>query len=128
MGEPRIRVDPHDPTPAYEQVRRGVRDLIATGALRAGDRLPALRQLAGDLGLAVGTVARAYAELEEEGLLVSRRGAGTRVAQTVPAPREEVLDHLAADYLERARAIGVPDHVALEAVRERVTAQAHPPR
>ncbi|MGN0063473.1 MAG: GntR family transcriptional regulator [Nocardioides sp.] len=117
MPEPRLRVDPDDPTPAFEQVRRGVRDLVATGALRPGDRLPPLRQLAGDLGLAVGTVARAYAELEQEGLLVSRRGAGTRVAAGVLVAGHEVLDRLARDYLERTRAVGLPDDEALEAVR-----------
>ena len=75
-----IVVDPDDPTPPYEQLRRQIGDLIGSGRLTAGDRLPPLRQLANDLGLAVGTVARAYRELEGEGLLVSRRGGGTRVA------------------------------------------------
>ena len=132
MAEPHLRVDPDDPTPAYEQVRRGVRDLVAAGALRPGDRLPPLRQLAGDLGLAVGTVARAYAELEQAGILVSRRGAGTRVAPAAapttltgpdsassahPAP---ALDTLARDYLQRATALGVSPSQALEAVRRQV--------
>ena len=61
-------VDPDDPTPPYEQLRRQVRDLVGGGVLRPGDRLPPLRQLAGDLGLAVGTVARAYRELEADGV------------------------------------------------------------
>lgn len=117
MPEPRLRVDPDDPTPPYEQVRRQVSDLVSAGLLRPGDRLPPLRQLAGDLGLAVGTVARAYTELEQAGLLVSRRGAGTRVAEGVTLAPEKVLDDMARDYLSRAAALGVPAPQALEAVR-----------
>lgn len=69
-----------DPTPPYEQLRRQFHLLISTGRLAPGTRLPPLRQLARDLGLAVGTVARTYRELETAGLVQSRRGAGTRVA------------------------------------------------
>lgn len=102
--------DPTDPTPPYEQIRRQLADLIARGRLRSGDRLPPLRQLAGDLGLAVGTVNRAYRELEAEGLLTSRRGGGTRVADGV---RPDVgvrdlapLDDLARGFLTRSTALG----------------------
>ncbi len=73
-------VDTTNPTPPYEQLRRQLADLITGGALPPGERLPPLRQLAGDLGLAVGTVARTYRELETAGLITSRRGGGTRVA------------------------------------------------
>lgn len=62
-----------DPTPPYEQLRRQFVELIHSGVLSAGDRLPPLRQLAADLGLAVGTVARTYRELEAAELVVSRR-------------------------------------------------------
>lgn len=120
MPDPRLSVDPGDPTPPYEQVRRQVADLVGAGVLRPGDRLPALRQLAGDLGLAVGTVARAYAELEEAGLLVSRRGAGTRVADGVRTDPAAVLADLARNYLTRAAGLGVPGRDALEAVRRLV--------
>lgn len=114
-------VDPDDPTPPYEQLRRQVRDLIGGGVLRAGDRLPPLRQLAGDLGLAVGTVARAYRELEAEGLLTSRRGGGTRVSDGArPLPATELLrrlDGLAAGFVAQARAGGAGDQDVLDAVR-----------
>jgi len=76
---PLLRVDTGDPTPPYEQLRRQLAGLIGSGTLAPGDRLPPLRQLAADLGLAVGTVARAYRELESAGLVSSRRGGGTRV-------------------------------------------------
>lgn len=80
-----LSVSMDDPTPPYEQLRRQLFVLISTRALPPGTRLPPLRQLAGDLGLAVGTVARTYRELESAGLIHSRRGAGTRVAQRLPA-------------------------------------------
>lgn len=103
-------VDPHDPTPPYEQLRRQLLGMVIHGALPPGQRLPPLRQLAGDLGLAVGTVARTYRELEAAGILVSRRGGGTRVAQSVtPAPEHERREHLAAlaaRYAEQARSLG----------------------
>ncbi|WP_185995555.1 GntR family transcriptional regulator [Nocardioides campestrisoli] len=120
MPDAALQVDPRDPTPPYEQVRRQLEDLIRAGILRAGDRLPPLRQLAGDLGLAVGTVGRAYAELETQGLVVSRRGAGTRVADAVTPGPDAVLRQLTRDFLARAQAIGVGPRTALDAVRTAV--------
>lgn len=75
-----LRLDAADPTPPYEQLRRGIRRQISEGVLEAGDRLPAIRSLAEELGLAPGTVARTYKELEEEGWVTTRRGAGTRIS------------------------------------------------
>ena len=108
-----LSVDPDDPTPPYEQLRRQVADLVGAGVLRSGDRLPPLRQLAGDLGLAVGTVARAYRELEGAGLIATRRGGGTRVAEHArPAPEVERtarLEQLAQTFVTRARALGATE-------------------
>ncbi|MDX6240433.1 MAG: hypothetical protein QOG10_5253, partial [Kribbellaceae bacterium] len=59
-----ISVDPGAAKPPYEQVKGQVEQLIRRGELAQGTRLPTVRQLAGDLGLAVNTVARAYKELE----------------------------------------------------------------
>ncbi len=128
MSAPTLRVDTQDPTPPYEQLRRQLADLIHTGALQPGDRLPPLRQLAGDLGLAVGTVARTYRELETAGLVRSRRGGGTRVADQAPAPsadeRRQALDRHAADYLRQARALGADREAALAAVHRAWPADA----
>ena len=74
-----ISVDLGSPTPPYEQIRLQVSALIAAGGLTAGTRLPAVRRLAADLGLAAGTVARAYKELEQSGLIETRRRNGTVV-------------------------------------------------
>lgn len=107
-----LTLDPQDPTPPYEQLRRQLADLITAGRLGPGDRLPPLRQLAGDLGVAVGTVARTYRELEQEGLLTSRRGGGTRVAAAGRAPtrdRRRLLGGMAADFVTHARGLGFTD-------------------
>jgi len=100
-------VETADPTPPYEQLRRQLADLIGSGSLPAGARLPPLRQLAGDLGLAVGTVARTYRELEAAGLIVSRRGGGTRVADPPSGPaRSATLRGAAEAYVRQARRVG----------------------
>lgn len=117
MPEPRLGVDPDDPTPPYEQVRRQILALVEQGALRPGDRLPSLRQLAGDLGLAVGTVGRAYSELEAAGVLVSRRGAGTRIAAGITRDPAQLLDTLARDFLGQVRQLGFDADVAVAALR-----------
>ena len=107
-----LTLDPDNPTPPYEQLRRQLADLITAGQLGPGDRLPPLRQLAGDLGVAVGTVARTYRELEQEGMLTSRRGGGTHVTGTGRAPatnRRQLLGGMAADFVARARGLGFAD-------------------
>lgn len=76
-----ITVDLGGAVPPYEQIRRQVSSLIAIGELTTGQRLPTVRALAADLGVAVGTVTRAYRELEAAGLIESRRRLGTVVAQ-----------------------------------------------
>lgn len=92
-----VSVDPASPTPPYEQIRAQVAMSISTGVLAAGTRLPAIRQLAADLGLAGGTVARAYRELESSGLIVTRGRHGTHVATGVPTlSAEERAERLGA--------------------------------
>ncbi len=124
-GPAMLSVSATDPTPPYEQLRRQLVDLVATGALRPGDRLPPLRQLAADLGLAVGTVARTYRELEAAGVVRSRRGGGTRVADR-PAVRArddgDVLAVHASAFARQARLLGVDDRTAVDAVRQALTA------
>lgn len=113
-----VTVDVLDPTPPYEQLRRQLADLIGSGVLGAGDRLPPVRQLAADLGLAAGTVARTYRELEQAGYVRSRRGGGTRVAPSPPsaATPQRALEDAAAAYLERARVLGLGPDEAIATV------------
>ncbi|GAA2822610.1 hypothetical protein GCM10010522_45320 [Kribbella solani] len=74
-----ISVDPVGLTPPYEQVRSQIENLIRSGELARGTRLPTVRQLSLDLGLAVNTVARAYKELEADHLIETRGRNGTFV-------------------------------------------------
>ncbi len=77
-----VNVDPHDATPIYAQLERGLRAAIATGRLRSGDQLPTVRQLAVDLRVNANTVARVYAELERAGVIETRRGIGSFISAT----------------------------------------------
>lgn len=86
--------------PLVEQIEDQIRGLITTGILPAEQRLPSVRQLAGDLRVAPGTVAKAYRTLEGEGYLVTRIGSGTRVSATASATPRDVL--LAATQLVSA--------------------------
>ena len=112
-GTTLLRVVTTDPTPPYEQLRRQLTELISSGVLAPGDRLPPLRQLAADLGLAVGTVARSYRELEAAGpgpLPPRRRhsGAGTGWRQGAGEVAETVRGHAEA-FVRQARLLGATD-------------------
>ena len=112
-----VGIDPGDPTPPFEQLRRRLAELIEHGALPDGTRLAPVRQLAADLDLATGTVARAYRELEAAGLVETRRGAGTRVRSDLRADdRAGRLATLARGYVADARDLGDDDAI-LAAVR-----------
>ena len=117
-----LSVDPRSAVPPFEQIRSQIAALIEAGTLRAGDRLPPVRQLAADLGIAVGTVNRAYRELEAEGLVLTRRRTGTHVAEAAePASEEERTQSLAkaaAAYVRAARNLGVGDEATRAAVAE----------
>lgn len=81
-----LEVDAASETPIYEQIIARVEEAVATGRLEPGERMPTVRQLAEELSLAPGTVARAYSELEKRGVLETAGARGTRVAP--PRPRD----------------------------------------
>jgi DNA-binding transcriptional regulator YhcF (GntR family) len=117
-----LSVDPDSPVPPYEQIRSQVASMIATGVLADGTRLPPIRQLADDLELAGGTVARAYRELEDQRLIETRGRHGTFVL-AAPAPRkpskESVgqLEQAAHSFAVRASQLGFDPDDAVGAVR-----------
>ncbi len=80
-------IDPGDELPVGLQLTWRLRALIATGRLRSGERLPSFRRLADWAGVNVNTVRAVYAGLEREGLVVSRQGQGTFVAEGIEAGR-----------------------------------------
>ncbi len=107
-----------DPTPPYEQVRRQLAGHIQAGRLAEGSRLPSVRQLAADLGLAAGTVARAYRELEEAGLITTGRARGTHVNQGhVREPFPDDVARAVAALATVARQHGVGIESTIEALR-----------
>ncbi|MGI9049478.1 MAG: GntR family transcriptional regulator [Rubrobacteraceae bacterium] len=73
-------VNPSSGVPIYVQLVEQVRHAVEVGSLGAGDRLPTVRALAGDLGVAPNTVVKAYGELQRAGFIESRPGVGTVVA------------------------------------------------
>jgi GntR family transcriptional regulator len=126
-AEPAVRLETHSAVPPYEQIRHQIADLIRHGTLPAGSRLPPVRQLAADLGVANGTVARAYQELEATGLIITRRAAGTRVAATTtlsPQARAEALANRAQDYVLAARQLGANDTELRNAINDALTKTA----
>lgn len=115
-----LDVDATSPVPPFEQLRAQLHDMILAGSLPAGHRLPPIRQLAADLGLAPGTVARVYKELEASGLVASRVRYGTVViAPSKPratAVRAKTEDASRA-FVLNARRLGLSLDDALSAVR-----------
>lgn len=107
-----IRIDPDSFTPPFEQLRLQLIEEIRIGRAPAGQRLPTVRKLAEDLGLAPNTVARAYRELEASGHVETRGRNGTIVRpQGDAAEREAQAAALA--YAERVKELGVPASAAL---------------
>ena len=114
-----ITVDVGSPTPPYEQIRSQIAAYVHSGLLAEGDRLPTMRALAADLGVATGTVARAYAELESAGLVAGRRRTGTVVtgSRAAPDPVEDRLRATAAQLAREAHEGGVDGETLLAIVR-----------
>ncbi|HVM10602.1 MAG TPA: GntR family transcriptional regulator [Acidimicrobiales bacterium] len=113
-----ISVDDSSPVPPFEQVRAQVEYLVTNGALRAGARLPTVRQLASDLALAPNTVARAYRALEEAGLVVTNGRRGTVVAD-VALPRRarrRAIEEAASRYRDEVIRLGGTFDDALRAL------------
>lgn len=106
MAEPAVQIDLRSPVPPFEQIRARIADLVAAGELPAGIRLPSVRALAGDLGIAPNTVVRAYRELEAAGVVHTARGKGTVVADAPPAPDDAAVGAAVERAVALARAAG----------------------
>ena len=123
MADLALDVDHASHTAPFEQVRAQLEALIRDGHLVPGDKLPTVRGLAGQLGLAANTVARAYKMLETAGLVETHSRAGTRVASGAHAA-EAALAALAARFVSESRQAGLDDAAALALVREAQRAPA----
>ena len=109
-----VRIDQHAAKPLFDQLRTQIIDGIRDGKLPPGTRLPTVRELAGQMSLAVNTVARAYRELESAGILETRGRFGTFVARVDPA--DTAMASAAHTFVTAARALGVDKDDALRYV------------
>lgn len=100
--------------PLFDQLRTQIIAGVRDGRLAAGTRLPTVRDLAGQLGLAVNTVARAYRELESAGVLETRGRFGTFVARVDPA--DATMATAAATYVSAAKSLGIGKEEAVRYV------------
>ena len=110
-----LTIDPSSPLPPYEQIRSRIAELARAGELPVGHRLPTVRALATELGLAVNTVARAYRELEGDGVVETRGRHGTLIAAAGDAAHR-LAAVAAATYAERVQRLGLPREEAQAAV------------
>ncbi|UGT64396.1 GntR family transcriptional regulator [Nocardia asteroides] len=115
----------HDSSvPPYEQLRIGVVAKVRSGALTAGTKIPTVRALAEQLGLAPNTVARAYRELEADGVLETRGRQGTFIASSGD-PTRDLAGRAATEYVAAIRRLGLDDRSALRYIRSAL--EANPP-
>ncbi len=119
-----FHVDTASRLPLYQQLAQQIREAIARGELQPEASLPSVRQLSRDLVINPNTVARAYTELEREGLLVSRPGRGIYVAQPrndlTRAARDRRLTEQLDLWLTQAVHLGYSAEEVLALVRRRV--------
>lgn len=109
-----VRIDPHAARPLFDQLRTQIIAGVRDGELAPGTRLPTVRELAGQINLAVNTVARAYRELEAAGILETRGRFGTYVARADPA--DAAMATAANTFVSAAKALGMGKADALRYV------------
>lgn len=122
-----MKIDHESSVSLYEQVRAQIIEQIESGALIVGAKLPTVRKLATDLGVAPYTVARVYRVMENDGFLETRGRNGTLVkgnAGTAP----EALQQLASAYATRAAELGIPAADALSFIHAALEAADRTPR
>ncbi|MCD6361544.1 MAG: GntR family transcriptional regulator [Armatimonadetes bacterium] len=125
-----IEVDPKSSVPLYSQIKDALRLQVATGVIQPGDQLPRVRELAERLRVNPNTVARAYRDLQSEGLLVARQGSGTFVSDEAAAigarEQREVLQAMLDEAACTAEGLGLTREEFEEMARR--AAQAVSPR
>ncbi|MGA9595764.1 MAG: GntR family transcriptional regulator [Acidimicrobiia bacterium] len=123
-----IRIDADSPIPAFEQIRSQITAMAVSGVLDVGTRLPTIRQLARDLGIAPGTVARAYQELERDGVLETRGRHGSFVSEPhVGEHNDTDLDRAVETLAIRGHQLGLSIDQVVERVRRAFQSVAEQP-
>ncbi|MDF1746241.1 MAG: GntR family transcriptional regulator [Gimesia sp.] len=118
-----IQLSEADGTPYYQQVTNQIKFLVASGRLEPHQQLPSVRGLAQQLTITPNTVARAYRELEAEGVVISKRGAGVFISNGVsPLSNKEkrrILNERMDALLTESRQLGVDEATLLKLLRQR---------
>ncbi len=105
-----LTIDLKDRRPIYEQLIDQIMDLVLHGVMQAGEQLPSVRSLAGELAINPNTIQKAYAELERRGITYSVPGRGSFVSPDLNVVTEEHKNRIVTDaraLLEEARATGM---------------------
>ncbi len=122
------QIDPRSATPLYAQIANRIKVAVASGELRAGAGLPSVRQLAGQLRINPATVVQAYRELEVEGFVEMRQGAGTFVREIEASRRSRQRDQearrLVRAMLAEAGKLGLSGEDIREAVERELEGRA----
>jgi GntR family transcriptional regulator len=119
-----IRIDKTSRVPIYDQIKEQIKGLIHAGQIKTGDQLPTIRELSVELLVNFNTVALAYRDLVNEGIIVTERGKGTFVASTPGESemlriRQEKLQALVNALFEETKRLGYSRDEVRQAVEER---------
>ena len=118
-----LRISAHDPVPIYLQIVNQVKYLVASGRLSPEEELPPIRTLAEQLVINPNTVARAYRELEQAGIVIKRRTTGTYVSGAAsPLARRQRLKIIAERVdalLAEARQLNIDTDTLIDLIHER---------
>lgn len=107
----KLNIDPDSSVPIYVQIEDSIHSQIAAGQLQPGEQLPTIRELAADIRVNLNTVARAYHELDRDGVISTQRGKGTFVTgvpdkEQIERKRQKLLHSIIQSVLEEAQNLG----------------------
>jgi GntR family transcriptional regulator len=127
-----LQVDPHSGVPVYRQMMDQVKYYVASGALKPGDPLPSIRDLAQTLRVNPTTVVKAYTELQHDGVIELKHGKGAFIAPHAPKmgerEKEAQLRRQARAFAVEASQLGVPPAVVLRLMKEELEALKGDPK
>jgi GntR family transcriptional regulator len=121
----KILVDPESSVPIYIQIEDSINSLIAAGQLQPGEQLPTIRELAAEIRVNLNTVARAYFELDKEGVITTQRGKGTFVSgvpdqKQIEKTRQKLLQSIIQTALDEAYGLGYSVEEIQEAFQKEI--------
>jgi GntR family transcriptional regulator len=118
-----LKIDPSSGVPIYLQIIEGVKLSIAAGVLKPDDQLPSVRQLAQDVRVNPNTVAKAYNEMERDGIIQTRRGEGTFVSSDnkdlAENQRSVILQRQIEELVETATRFNISRREIVQRIEER---------